>query len=339
MWPTDNKNNGEGLSLKDLINLEEWQKIQDNFSSLMDIGIRLVDSEGKFLTAPSKESRLCSQLLEDTGKKEMLCGNCLPAFLGGKGIVDKNLNFICNAGLYNFVVPIKLHETKVMGYAILGPVILVMRKAKEEYRKIAEELNLDLEDFWSALLEIKVISLQGMLSLVELVDDMCEYTVNLAYRKLLKERTAMLGGDASKLGRILNVLLDVAFEVSQADIGSVMAFDESNKILTIRASRGIPDEIARSTKVKLGEGISGLAARDGESFLIDDNFKDNRIKPYLTRSYLSSSMILPIKAEDKVVGVISLGAMKTSTVRFNQDSMQVMNRLVDLVGVAISPVK
>ena len=118
-----------------------------------------------------------------------------------------------------------------------------------------------------------------------------------------------------------------------------MAFDESNKILTIRASKGIPDEIARNTKVKLGEGISGLAARDGESFLIDDNFKDNRIKPYLTRSYLSSSMVVPIKAEDKVVGVISLGAMKTSSVRFDQDSMQVMNRLVDLVGVAISPAK
>ncbi len=333
------KNNDEGLSLKDLINLEEWQKIQDNFSGLMDIGIRLVDPEGRFLTSPSRESRLCTQLLEDTGKKEMLCGNCLPAFLGGKGIVDKNLNFICNAGLYNFIVPIKLHETKVLGYIMLGPVVLVMRKAKEEYRKIAEELNLELEDFWSALLEIKVASLHGMLSLVELVDDMCEYTVNLAYGKLVKERTVIMGGDTSKLGRILNVLLDVAFEVSQADIGSVMSFDESNKILTIRASKGIPDEIARKVKVKLGEGISGIVAKDGEPFLIDDNFRDNRIKPYLSRSYLSSSMILPIKAEDKVVGVISLGAMKTSPVRFDKSSMQVMNRLVDLVGVAISPSK
>jgi ligand-binding sensor protein len=335
----NDRNNEVELSLRDLINLEEWQKIQNNFSGLMDIGIRVVDPDGELLTSPSGELRLCTQLLRDSGKKEVLCGSCLPAFLGGKGFVDKNLNFICHAGLNNFIVPIKLRDARLLGYIILGPVILVMRREKEEYRKIAEELNLDLEDFWSAILEIKVTSLHGMQSMVELVDDICEYIVNLAYRKIIKERKEMMAADLSKLRKILDVLLDVAFEVSQADIGSVMFFDDIQKILTIRASKGIPDEIARDTKVKLGEGISGIAAQDGKSFLINEDFKDNRIRPYLNRPYLSSSMILPIKAENRIVGVINLGTMKTSPVKFDLDNMQIMNRLIDLVGVAISPAK
>ena len=253
-------------------------------------------------------------------------------------MVDKNLLFTCQSGLHNFVVPLRLNEDKTLGYSILGPVILVARKPKEEYRKIAEELNLDLEDFWSALLEINVASLQGMRSLVELVQSVCEYAINLAYEnKVRVKEEVIMAVDASKLKRIFNGLLDVAFEVSRADIGSIMFLDDGREFLTIQASRGIPDEITRKSRVKLGEGISGIAAKEGKAYLIDENLKDNRIRPYLKRPNLISSMVLPIKVENRVIGVVNLGAQKTSNVRFNMDSVGVMGKLIDLVSVAITP--
>jgi len=323
---------GQWLSLKDLIDIKEWQRIQDNFSTITEVSLRTVDSKGNLVTSPSREPRLCRELLQHSAFKNKVCGPCLPTFLGGRAVVDKNLSFICEAGICNFLAPLRV-ENLVFGYLIIGPVILVMRKTKEEYRPAAEELNVDLDDLWSAILEIKVISFQGMQSLVELIRDIGEYTIKLTYHNIMREVTMVL--DSPKLIRLLNVLLDVAFQITQADIGSIMFFDKSKDELTIRASRGLPEEVINNTRVRLGDGIAGIAAKERVSFLIDDSSRDNRIKPYLKRPYISSSMVVPIDTEDGIMGVINLGALKTSSVRFNNANLQLMNKLIDLTTVAL----
>ena len=259
----------------------------------------------------------------------------MPTFLGGNEAVDKNLSFICQAGLHNFVAPLRV-EGEVRGYLIVGPVVLVMRKPKEAYSKTAQEFCLDLEDFWSAILEIKVVSFHGMQSLIELIKGVGEYTLKLAYQNVMRKKEVIMA-TRGKLTKLLDALLDVAFEISQADIGSVMFFDKVNNELTIQASKGIADEIVKNTRVKLGSRISGIAAKEGESFLIDSNTKDNRIRPYLNRPSLSSSMVIPLKIEKKVVGVMNLGALNTSSVTFNQDNMGLMSKLVDFATLAIHP--
>lgn len=334
MWGRVRKNPKDQPSLKDLIDIKEWQRIQDNFSSVTDVCLRTVDPKGELLTSPSKELRLCTELLKDSSLKDKICGRCLPTFLGGRATVDKNLGFSCQVGLHNFLAPLRA-EGRVFGYLVLGPVVLVKRKAKEEYRRIAEELNLDLEDFWDAILEIKVVSFHSVQSLVELIRDVGKYTIKLAYQSVRAKKEVVMALDSPKLSRLLNVLLDVAFQVTQADVGSIMFLDKTKGELTIRASKGLPEDIVSKTKVGLGDGIAGTAAKERISFLIDDNLRDNRIKPYLKRPYISSSMIIPIQVKDKVLGVINLGALQTSSIRFNAGNMQLINRLVDLATVAL----
>ena len=320
----DELKSGE-FSLADLIDIKDWQKIQDNFSAVTDVCLRTVDSKGRFITSASRKPRLCKG-----------CGPCLPTFLGGKEVVDKNLSFTCKAGLHTLVAPLRV-DGKVWGYIIVGPVVLVMRKPKEQYRQAAEELGLSLESFWDALLEIKVLSFQGTQSLVELIKDIGEYTIRLIYQSMMKTREVIMAIDSPKLNRLLEALLDVAFQVTGADIGSIMLVDKSKNELNIRTSKGLPDAIAKRAKVRLGEGISGIAASEGESFLIDDKITDNRIKRYLNRPNLHSSMVMPIKVEDKVWGVVNLGALRTSAVRFNQDNMDVLHKLINLATIAIHP--
>ena len=320
----DELKSGE-FSLADLIDIKDWQKIQDNFSTVTDVCLRTVDSKGRFITSVSRKPRLCKD-----------CGPCLPTFLGGKEVVDKNLSFTCKAGLHSLVAPLRV-DGKAWGYIIVGPVVLVMRKPKEQYYQVAEELGFSLESFWDAFLEIKVISFQGAQSLVELIKDIGEYTIKLAYQSMMKTREVMMALDSPKLNRLLEALLDVAFQVTGADIGSIMLVDKTKNELNIRTSKGLPDAIAKRAKVRLGEGISGIAASEGESFLIDDKITDNRIKRYLNRPNLHSSMVIPIKVEDKVWGVVNLGALRTSSVRFNQDNMDVLSKLINLATIAIHP--
>jgi ligand-binding sensor protein/putative methionine-R-sulfoxide reductase with GAF domain len=333
--PTQRKDNlnDRPFSLKDLVDIKEWQRIQDCFSSLMGVGLRTLDSKGVLFTSPSGEPRLCSELKKDSTIRKKVCV-CLPTFLGGKGVVDKNLSFTCGAGLQNFIVPLRNNGWS-FGYCIVGPVILVMRKPKEEYRKITEELNLDLEEFWSALLEIKVISFQSVQSLLELIKDVGEYTIKQAYKCLTHGKEMIMAIDSPKLSRLLNALLDVAFEVTGADVGSIMLKDEDKGELRIHTSKGLSNEVIKNARVKVGEGISGIVAKEGASFVIDDNIKDNRIKQHLNRPSISSSMVIPIKVEDRVWGVINLGALKTSAVRFDVSNVRLIDRLINLATVAL----
>lgn len=325
----------DSLSLKDLIDIREWQKIQDNFSNVTEVNLRTVGPEGSLITSPSKTIRLCDELLKTSPLKNKICGTCLPTFLGGRGVVDKNLIYSCEPGLYNFVAPLRMNSGRILGYIVLGPVILVMRKSQEEYERIAEKLSLRPEAFWDAIVEIKAMSYHGMLSLIELIEDIGEYTINLAYKNIIKEKELVLEYDSPKVNRILDILLDVAFEVSQADTGSVMFFDEKKENLTIRSARGIPDKIIKETKVKSGVGISGIAALEGRPFLIDDTITDRKIQPLLRRPQIGSSLILPLKVEDKVMGVMNLSALKTSQVKFNTDNLNLMDRLINLATIAI----
>jgi len=310
----------DSFSLKNLIDIKEWQKIQDNFSNVTEINLRTFDPDGNPVTSPSKTPRLCSEILRN-------CWPCLPTFLGGNGVVDKNLIYFCETGVANFIAPLRLGDGRIMGYIILGPVILVMRKSRKEYDRIAEKMHLSTEAFWDAIVEIKVVSYHGMQSLVELIEDIGEYTLNLAYKNIAYE--------TPKLNHIFDVLLDVAFEVSGADTGSVMFFDDKRENLTIRSAKGIPDDIVKNTKVKAGDGISGISAQEGTPFLINETIADKRIKPYLRRPHISSSMVLPLKIENRIMGVVNLGALKSSQVRFNDNSMNLMNRLINLATIAI----
>jgi hypothetical protein len=46
-------------------------------------------------------------------------------------------------------------------------------------------------------------------------------------------------------------------------------------------------------------------------------------------------MVLPINVGNRLIGVINLGTLKTSAVRFNLENVQLMNKLIDLAIVAL----
>lgn len=321
---------GSPLLLKDTINIREWQKIQDNFSGVTEVGLRLLNPDGTPITTHSQQPRLCRELLPNSPAKEMLCGTCLPTFLHGKAVVDKNLSYVCEAGMHNFITPLTAINGRILAYLVVGPVILVMRKSKEEYRRMAQALGLEFEAFWGALSEIKTISFHCVKSLVELVKDVAEYTIRLAYQNIIFSPV--------QLTKILDALLDVAFEISHADIGSVMFLDKTSNSLTIAASRGITEDIVRTARVKLGTGISGIAAEEGRAFLLNTASRENnKLTPYLNRPQLGSSMVIPLRTEEEVVGVMNIAALEGSEVRFDQDNVDTMSRLAGLVASAINP--
>jgi len=332
---SENQNQHHWLGFRDIVDIQKWQHIQDNFSAITGICLRTVDPQGKDITTPSNRPKFCQELHKDHSVVKEICGNCLPTFLGGKGVVDKNLNFSCLPGVHIFVAPLRVNGGDALGYILIGPVILVMRRLKEEYRQIAEDLGLNLEDVWNALLDMKVLSFQGVQSFVELIKDIGDYKLKLAYQSAMKERELSIKLELPQLGKVMEVLLDVAYQVSGADVGSIMVYNQDRDELTISAAKGLSEEIVRNSRVKIGNSISGMAAKEGKSILINDDTQDNRIRPYLHRPNLSSSMVLPLRSANRVLGVLNLGAFKGSAAKFSPENLTAMNRLADLASAAM----
>src|ERR1035437_7013469 len=69
---------------------------------------------------------------------------------------------------------------------------------------------------------------------------------------------------------LLTLILERCLELTGAKTGSVMLINEKEKVLDIVAFKNLPAKAAESTKLKLGEGITGWVAMTGNPKLVNN---------------------------------------------------------------------
>ncbi len=97
------------------------------------------------------------------------------------------------------------------------------------------------------------------------------------------------------------------------NICSIMLTDELTGTLSINSAIGLDEEVIKRTRIKIGDSIAGRVALEGRPLLIDNveddtRFKRKSIPQYNTKSLLS----VPLKINDRVVGVVNLNNKKSS---------------------------
>ncbi len=111
----------------------------------------------------------------------------------------------------------------------------------------------------------------------------------------------------------MDMFLEFISELLDLNICSIMLSDDLTGELTIKSAKGLSDEIVKRTRIKFGDQIAGWVANEGKPVLIADiesdyRFKRRSIPQYNTKSLLS----LPLKIQDKVIGVLNLNNKKTA---------------------------
>ncbi|HVE75898.1 MAG TPA: ATP-binding protein [Actinomycetota bacterium] len=111
---------------------------------------------------------------------------------------------------------------------------------------------------------------------------------------------------ATGLDESLRTVLRSASRVFEADEGSVMIYDHEG-FLTIRASEGIPSDIAVSIRVAPGQGIAGHVARSAKSMLIPADAGDLNLhqSPAGERN-IKSALSVPLRSVGRTIGVLNL---------------------------------
>jgi glycosyltransferase XagB len=121
-------------------------------------------------------------------------------------------------------------------------------------------------------------------------------------------------GAASSPAGNFDVLFDEAETRLGARRGSVMVLDPEKKTFSVKASRGLPQDVVWSAGVGAGEGVAGWAARNKSMLLITGQQGPDELREWLNQPNLVSSIVVPVERDGDTVAVVSLSS-KEKTLR------------------------
>jgi phosphoserine phosphatase RsbU/P len=126
------------------------------------------------------------------------------------------------------------------------------------------------------------------------------------------------------LDTTLRRVAELVRKVIDYEIFSILLLNEKTQELRIRFQVGYSKEVADKFSVKVGEGVTGLAAQRREPILVDDVSADpNYISGVAS---VRSELALPLIVKNRVIGVINLESPEPN--HFTQEH----KRLLTLIG-------
>lgn len=160
---------------------------------------------------------------------------------------------------------------------------------------------------------------------------------NVEFSKLRDLSEEMIG--LIDLSKALNLALDMAVDVVGADTASVMLRDQGSDILRVVAARGLPDEVVRRARVRMGDALSGAVAESGEAMILNSNDIEGRLRDRAKRTgELASAIIVPIRVDSEIRGVINISKRCGGT-PFSQDDLRVLSTLANQAALVLRKIE
>ncbi|BCR05300.1 histidine kinase [Desulfuromonas versatilis] len=130
------------------------------------------------------------------------------------------------------------------------------------------------------------------------------------------------------------LILDLAINHTRAEKGSLMLVG-GQKELYILSARGLEHKLAKSYRIKIGEGIAGTVAARGEAVLVKDidsdpRFQNSQRDRYKTRSFISC----PIIGKEELLGVLNINDKKNGQ-PFSEDEFSLLKVIAGQAALAL----
>ncbi|MDQ7819275.1 MAG: GAF domain-containing protein [Armatimonadota bacterium] len=142
-------------------------------------------------------------------------------------------------------------------------------------------------------------------------------------------------GSALDLDSTLHLITRTTAEVMGVDSCSIYLLDPAGEYLVLKATTGLaPDAVGRA-RLRVGEGLTGWAVREGRPVASSDAASDPRFV-YLpeTREYAFRSLAaVPLVTAGRVLGAINV--QTTAVWEYTPDQMELLGLIADLAAGAI----
>ncbi len=110
-----------------------------------------------------------------------------------------------------------------------------------------------------------------------------------------------------------------------AERGSVMVLEPGRDVFSIRASRGLPEGVARSAHPRADEGVAGWAVREKTAAIIQGHEAPRDLGVRLNQPDLASSVVLPLENN----GALTVVNISSKSARLNQEAFDWLNGRVE----------
>lgn len=137
------------------------------------------------------------------------------------------------------------------------------------------------------------------------------------------------------LEAILEKTADEVFELMELKNLSFFLYDEEAKILRLKVRRGLsPEVVEKISRIEIGEGLTGLAARERRIVTTDSVAGDPRsLSVFKEEGKQRSGCYIPLMSKERLYGVLSMGYHHLHL--FSVEEMAFLETIGNLIGQAI----
>ena len=341
---------------KEPLDLGQWRVFQQGLSDLLGFPISLYGPSGELLAASVTEAAVC-RVVRAHPRGGALCEETYANAVAQ--VLDKEKTYIykCHVNQYIFAVPVELAPS--YSVVIVGGHAYLAGSELEQFHEGLNRLGLDRAAISNLARRLKTIPPRSIFTVPTIVKNLSAPLLRSLY---LNSRINWSAGSAVRppaaavsaprnplnvlervyrsIAPVLNreelyeAILDKSSELVEAERGSLMILDNKSNMLSIKASKGIDRRVTDSLRVRIGEGISGSIAARGVSVMvrdIEDEVPSWKNRPvYKTKSF----MAIPLKLEDRVIGVINVSD-KADGGSFSDHDMELLQSFASFASIAL----
>ena len=233
-------------------------------------------------------------------------------------------------------------EDKDQGWVVAGPVSERPLSSAEKAR-LAEIFHVDAAYVEEAIAHHPSPVPLDLGHISEILETLADLAVHLCAERRQRARDLMVLrslyevgsalGTSLRLEDVLKKVMDEAISLLGAENGSLMLVDEVRSELKMLVAQGLDEQIVTTTRVNLGEGISGWVAKEGQPRLLSRGVREmESIKN--DAEALDSAMCVPLKSKDRCIGVLNLSGRKDGA-DFTEEDLKILSILASHAASAI----
>jgi len=124
---------------------------------------------------------------------------------------------------------------------------------------------------------------------------------------------------------------EIVRKVIDYEIFAILLLNEKTQEMRFRFQQGYPPEFAARTRIKVGEGVTGLAAQTKQAVLISDVREDSRYIAAVPN--VCSELAVPLITKNRVIGVIDIEAREPGY--FTEEHSRLLTLIASRVAAGI----
>lgn len=246
------------MKIQDFVDMREFERIISNWAVATGLAAVAVGADGSYISKQYNFTEFC----KSTRASQKGCARCEKCDKEGKGV------YHCHAGLIDFAVDLSIDGQKLG--SVVGGQVLPTNPEEEDFRKVAQEIGVNEEEYIRAMHKLNVRSKEVIQASVDTLYDVMNRFIHSEYTK-------------NQTQHIFTNLVDGVNETNELietvkkETSTLRAIQSRQKILALNASI----EAARAGDK--GAGFAVVASEVGKlserSSVVNKNIEDvvNRI--------------------------------------------------------------